>query len=208
MSNRSKAIYQNPFSKAIKSHVELLLLYINPIYMVLPDVVVVGRTMSAPALYIALNAKLRAVPLSFIRIAIFCPFTGVPNGAPKVAVAACVVITNKSSFAIFGVGVELLVMVVTLVLIRLLVKVSIPASVERVPVSGKVTLVVAVETSVVANEPEVVKAPPSVIMLPLAFAMPVPPFSGFKMLAPTAADFDKSIEPKTRFAANGLILNT
>jgi hypothetical protein len=57
----------------------------------------------------------------------------------------------------------------------LLVKVSEPANVAKVPVVGNVTEVVAVAVSVVANAPEVVKLPPNVIVLPV-FATPVPPY--------------------------------
>ena len=61
-------------------------------------------------------------------------------------------------------------------LVRVLfVSVSDPARVARVPVVGRVTLVVAVAVRVVANAPEVVKFPPRVIVLPV-FATPVPPY--------------------------------
>ncbi|MDO9155318.1 MAG: hypothetical protein Q7U17_00500, partial [Sediminibacterium sp.] len=66
--------------------------------------------------------------------------------------------------------------------IDLLVKVSVPANVESVPVVGKVTFVAPVEVSVVAKDPAVVKSPavttfpPSVIVLPV-FATPFPPFA-------------------------------
>ena len=56
----------------------------------------------------------------------------------------------------------------------LLVKVSVPANVLKVPVVGKVTLVVAVVVKVVANAPEVVKFPPRVIVFDALF-IPVPP---------------------------------
>jgi hypothetical protein len=49
------------------------------------------------------------------------------------------------------------------------------AVVARVPVVGRVTLVVAVAVRVVANAPDVVKLPPRVIVLPV-FATPVPPY--------------------------------
>ena len=58
----------------------------------------------------------------------------------------------------------------------LLVKVSVPASVVKVPVVGKVTFVVAVVVNVVAKAPEVVKLPPKVIVLPV-LSTPVPPLT-------------------------------
>jgi hypothetical protein len=57
----------------------------------------------------------------------------------------------------------------------LFVSVSVPARVARVPVVGRVTLVVAVAVIVVAKAPDVVKSPPRVIVLPV-FATPVPPY--------------------------------
>ena len=58
----------------------------------------------------------------------------------------------------------------------LLVSVSVPAKVAKVPVVGRVTVVVLVAVRVVANAPEVVRLPPSVIVL-LVLATPVPPFA-------------------------------
>jgi hypothetical protein len=57
----------------------------------------------------------------------------------------------------------------------LLVNASVPARVARVPVVGRVTLVVAVAVRVVAKAPDVVRLPPRVIVLPV-FATPVPPY--------------------------------
>ena len=57
----------------------------------------------------------------------------------------------------------------------LLVNVSVPAIVARVPVVGKVTLVLPEVVKVVVCAPEVVKLPPIVIVLPV-FATPVPPY--------------------------------
>jgi hypothetical protein len=56
----------------------------------------------------------------------------------------------------------------------LLVNVSDPPIVDKVPVVGKVTEVVPVDVNVVANAPSVVKLPPKVIVFPI-FATPVPP---------------------------------
>ena len=56
----------------------------------------------------------------------------------------------------------------------LLVSVSAPASVARVPAVGRVTLVGAVEVRVVAKAPDVVRLPPRVIVFPVLFT-PVPP---------------------------------
>jgi hypothetical protein len=56
----------------------------------------------------------------------------------------------------------------------LFVNVSVPANVAKVPVVGRVTLVVAVEFKVVAKAPEVTKFPPKVIVLEPLFT-PVPP---------------------------------
>jgi hypothetical protein len=56
----------------------------------------------------------------------------------------------------------------------LLVNVSVPANVAKVPVVGRVTLVVPVEVRVVGKAPEVTKLPPKVIVLEPLF-MPVPP---------------------------------
>ena len=60
--------------------------------------------------------------------------------------------------------------------IVLLLKVSVPAKVARVPVTGSVNVVLAVVVSVVVCAPEVVKLPPIVIVLPV-FATPVPPYA-------------------------------
>ena len=57
----------------------------------------------------------------------------------------------------------------------LLVKVSAPAKVAKVPVMGKVTFVAAVVVKVVAKAPDVVKLPPSVMVLP-ELLTPVPPY--------------------------------
>jgi hypothetical protein len=56
----------------------------------------------------------------------------------------------------------------------LLVKVSVPANVARVPVVGRVTFVAPVEVKVVAKAPAVTKFPPKVIVLVPLFT-PVPP---------------------------------
>jgi hypothetical protein len=56
----------------------------------------------------------------------------------------------------------------------LLVNVSVPSRVARVPVVGRVKVVVAVAVRVVVNAPDVVKFPPSVIVLEPLFT-PVPP---------------------------------
>ena len=58
----------------------------------------------------------------------------------------------------------------------LFVSVSVPASVARVPVVGRVIDVVPVAVKVVANAPLVVRFPPSVMVL-LVFATPVPPLA-------------------------------
>jgi len=64
----------------------------------------------------------------------------------------------------------------------LLVKVSVPPSVAKVPVVGKVTFVAPVLVNVVAKLPDVVKSfpveilPPNVIVLPV-LSTPVPPFA-------------------------------
>ena len=75
-------------------------------------------------------------------------------------------------------------------LIVLLVSVSDPASVARVPVVGRVTLVVPVCVSVKSCAPDSVSDPPSVMVLPV-FATPVPPFAPIKMpfnvIAPVVA---------------------
>jgi hypothetical protein len=57
----------------------------------------------------------------------------------------------------------------------LLVNVSDPASVDKVPAVGNVTLVPAVAIKVVSKAPDVVKFPPIVMVLPV-FATPVPPY--------------------------------
>ena len=61
-------------------------------------------------------------------------------------------------------------------LMVLLVRVSAPAKVAKVPVVGNVTEVVLVAVRVVANAPDVVRLPPKVIVLP-ELAMPVPPLA-------------------------------
>ena len=58
----------------------------------------------------------------------------------------------------------------------LLASVSVPANVDKIPVVGKVTDVVAVDVNVVAKAPDVVKLPPKVIVLPV-LATPVPPLA-------------------------------
>jgi len=62
----------------------------------------------------------------------------------------------------------------------LLVKVSVPAKVAKVPVVGSVTVVAAAEVNVVENAPEVVRFPPSVIIFPV-LATPVPPLAPGKV---------------------------
>ena len=57
----------------------------------------------------------------------------------------------------------------------LLVRISIPSRVVRVPVVGRVMDVLAVTVSAVLYMPEVVKSPPSVIVFPELFT-PVPPY--------------------------------
>ena len=56
----------------------------------------------------------------------------------------------------------------------LFVKVSVPASVAKVPVVGKVTIVGAVVIKVVAKAPEVTRLPPRLIVFP-ELSIPVPP---------------------------------
>ena len=58
----------------------------------------------------------------------------------------------------------------------LLVKVSVPAKVAKVPETGKVTTVLSVAVKVVLNAPEVTKLPPNVMVL-FVLAIPVPPFA-------------------------------
>ena len=58
----------------------------------------------------------------------------------------------------------------------LLVKVSVPFKVAKVPLVGKVRWVVPFAVKVVTKEPTVTRLPPSVIVLP-ALETPVPPFS-------------------------------
>ena len=58
--------------------------------------------------------------------------------------------------------------------IVLLLSVSEPVSVARVPVVGRVTVVFAVAVRVVLNAPEVVRLPPRVIVL-VPLLTPVPP---------------------------------
>ena len=74
--------------------------------------------------------------------------------------------------------------------IVLLVSVSDPARVARVPVVGSVTLVAPVCVSVRSCAPKSVSDPPSVMVLPV-FATPVPPFAPTKMplsvIAPVVA---------------------
>jgi predicted amidohydrolase len=62
----------------------------------------------------------------------------------------------------------------------LLVKVSVPAKVAKVPVVGSVTFESAVAVKVVAKAPEVVKFPPKVIVLP-ELSIPVPPLAPGKI---------------------------
>ena len=62
----------------------------------------------------------------------------------------------------------------------LFVKVSVPSSVAKVPVVGKVTVVAAVAVNVVAKAPEVVKFPPKVIVFP-ELSTPVPPLAPSKI---------------------------
>ena len=69
-----------------------------------------------------------------------------------------------------------LVIVLFTPLMVLLVNASEPAKVARVPVVGRVKVVVLVAVSVVANAPTVVRLPPSVMVLP-ELATPVPPFA-------------------------------
>jgi len=59
-------------------------------------------------------------------------------------------------------------------LIVLFVSASAPVNVAKVPVTGNVRAVVAVEVSVVVKAPEVVRLPPKEIVFPL-LAIPVPP---------------------------------
>ena len=62
----------------------------------------------------------------------------------------------------------------------LLVNVSVPAKVAKVPVVGRVTVVAAVAVNVVAKAPEVVKFPPKVIVL-VPLSTPVPPLAPGKI---------------------------
>ena len=66
---------------------------------------------------------------------------GVPDGAAKVAASANAVIVYKSLSSPVGVGVALLAVVPTRDVMRLLVKVSLPAKVAIVPLVGKDRLV-------------------------------------------------------------------
>lgn len=71
-------------------------------------------------------------------------------------------------------------------LIVLLVRVSAPAKVAKVPVVGKVTLVAPVVVRVKENAPEVVKDPavvtfPPKVVVNVPLLTPVPPLAGFKI---------------------------
>ena len=119
-----------------------------------PAEVAVPRLVRAPAAVVAL-----VPPLAIGSV----PVTPVVNGSPVTLVS--VPEAGVPSAGVVSVG---LVSV-------LLVSVSAPAKVERVPVSGRVMLVVAVVVRVVAWAPEVVKLPPNVMVLPL-LSTPVPPY--------------------------------
>ena len=73
------------------------------------DKTVVEGNATPPATYAAFQVRALAVPLSFILIINFCPFTGVPVGAPKAAASARAVKSYKSVVSAFGVGVGLVV---------------------------------------------------------------------------------------------------
>ena len=87
----------------------------------------------------------------------------------------------------------------------LLVKVSVPVRVAKVPVVGKVSEVVAVEVKVVAKAPKVVKSPaieilpPRVIVFPV-LATPVPPYCpamtvAFQVPVPMVPTVVNELEP-------------
>lgn len=113
-----------------------------------------------------------AVPLSLIRIISFCPLVGVPDGAAKAAASAKAVIVYISLSSPVGVGVALLVIVPTREVMRLLVKVSLPAKVAIVPLVGKVKLVAPLKVN---PRPYF---PVKVIVLAALLAIPVPPKAG------------------------------
>jgi hypothetical protein len=106
------------------------------------------------------------------------PLAGVPVRfvVIEVIAAAKAVIVNSSVVSVLILGVALLVTVFIRGVLRLLLKVSVPARVARVPVVGRVTPVVAVRVRVRAKAPEVVTFPPRVMVFP-EFATPVPPYN-------------------------------
>ena len=117
------------------------------------------------------------------------PLAGVPSagvvriGLVSVRPATVVVADPSVSVVLPRVNVELpravlgiAVNVLFAPLMLLLVNVSIPASVDRMPIVGSVILVVPFRVNTRPNAPEVVTLPPSVIVLPV-LATPVPPLA-------------------------------
>jgi hypothetical protein len=108
----------------------------------------------------------RAVPLSSIRIIRLCPLVGVPDRFDVIDViaSASAVMVNISVVSVFMVGVAEEATVLDRFVTRLLVRVSVPARVARVPVVGSVIPVVAVAVRVMAYAPEVINDPVSAMV--------------------------------------------
>jgi len=96
-----------------------------------------------------------------MRIESFWPSVGVPLGIANVALVASAVTLYWSDESPVGVIVAAEVVVPMRGVTRLLVNVSVPAKVAKVPDIGSVTEVLAVAVNVVVNAPDVVKLPPS-----------------------------------------------
>jgi hypothetical protein len=94
-------------------------------YSVFDNIVVVGKGRSVLALYIAFQANVLAVALSFILISNTCAPVGVPVGAANVAAAAKAVTVNSSVVSQAGVGVAEDAIVLTLAVILLFVSVTV-----------------------------------------------------------------------------------
>ena len=82
----------------------------------------------------------------------------------EVMAAARAVMSTQSQLSVFTVGVALEAIEVTRLVTRLLVSVSVPASVASVPVVGRVTFVAPVLVSVMELAPEVIRDDPSAMV--------------------------------------------